>query len=1104
MSMPEQQPEGPAADGGSDGRESRNQGFSLPRISVNNPILVNLLMITIIVGGIFCSLTLVRELFPEIQPEQVVISTVYPGATPAEVEKGISIKIEEKVKSLEELDEMRTTVGEGFSTVRLVLRSDVDDVDQVVTDAKAAVDTIPREDFPEDAEETRVAALEPRLPVIALSLYGDIDEETLKRWGKRIRDDVLAIDGITEVELSGTRPDEISVEVEPGRLHEYGLSFMQVADAIRRSNLDLPGGQLRTGGANVAVRTIGEKDQAGAIGEIVIRSDADGRVIRLRDVATVVDGFEDVDIISRFNAKPSITVTAYKTAEQDAIEISWKVKAFIAGKTGQPFDIPAADRITPRGRAALAVYETAASHRYKDVPGNLMVHSNLARIIEGRLDLLKRNGVWGLSLVFLTLLVFLNWRVAFWVMMGLVLSILGTLIAMKVAGVNLNLITMFGMIVVLGMLVDDAIIVAEHIYTKVEQGTRPKLAAIVGAQEVTWPVVCAITTTVVAFAPLMFIAGRMGDFLGVLPLIVVFALGISLFEALTILPSHLAHQMVPRQARESNGRAAALTGRLRRFQQHVFNNVLFAGYEKFLRVAMSYRYVTVATVVGLFMIAVGTITSGRVPFEFIQKMDSETLIANLEMPVGTPRSQTDDAISVVEQAGLAVPEVQTMFTLIGAQMDDMGEAGGSNSHLAQVFVELTPVEERSRSSDEIVRELRSRTANIPGAKSLQYRAVHGGPGGEAIQLEISGERLEDTVAVCERVKQRLAQFDGVFDIQDNFDAGRREVQIELLDSARALGLTTQELATQVRAAFYGLEARKINRDREDVKIMVRYPQSARERVYDIESMWVAAPNGRIVPFSEVARIREGRSYSTINRLDQKRTVTVTADVDETIGNSHSINRLLGTEFDKLRDGRDVTLAFGGQQREMSKSFGSLNVDFPIAVLLIFVILAGLFKSYLQPLVVMTAIPFGLIGAVFGHYVMGYPLTFLSMIGLVALSGIVVNDSLILVNFINHRIAAGVPMFEAVILGCRSRVRAILLTSITTIAGLAPLMAEQSFQARFLIPMGISISFGLAFATVLILVVVPAIYLIVADLRRIAVRMVGLDRSPAAQPEPPPA
>jgi len=1079
-------------------------GTSLPRLSVRNPVVANLIMLTILVGGVICALTLVREMFPESRPEQVLISTIYPGATPAEVEKGISIKIEEKIKGLEDVDEIRTTIGEGTSVVVVSLRSSVDDVDQAVDDVQAEIDTIPREDLPEDAEETRVVALEPRLPVISLSLYGDIDEPTLKQWGKRLRDDLLAIPGITDVVLSGTRPDEISVEVQPQRLVEYGLSFAEVADAVRRSNLDLPGGLLRTTGGNVAVRTLGEKDRAERIEEIIVRSDPQGRVIRLRDVASVTDGYEEVDLISRFNAVPAVSVTVYKTGDQDAIEIAAKVKAFTAGKTGQPFEQSWLQELGLHGRAAASVYAAAAQQPYTDLPGGMATHNELARFIEGRLDLLKRNGAWGLGLVFLTLLLFMNWRVAFWVMMGLVLAILGTLIVMKFIGLTLNLVTMFGLIIVLGMLVDDAIVVAEHVYTKLENGVAPDLAAIEGAEAVTWPIVGAVTTTIVAFLPLMFIEGRIGDFFGVLPIIVITALSISLFEALAVLPAHLAHMRRPRFELNPAGtpgrRGSAPTakapwiGRFRTAQRRILHDWLLRQYERVLRLAVEYRYVTLGVVAAAMLVALASVVGGWVPFQFIQKADSETLMANLEMPVGTPVARTDEATRIIERATQGIPEIVSTYTVVGMQFDTNGGDTGLRSHLSQLLIELAPVEDREargqRNSEEVLLDLRRRTADIPGANSLRYEAIHGGPGGAALQIELAGERVEDLVTVTQRMKRRLARFEGVFDISDDFEAGRREVQIELLDSARALGLTTQDLAGQVRAAFYGLEARKLNRDREDVRIMVRFPPDTRRQVYDLESMWVSTPAGRLVPFTEVARIREGRSFAAIHRLDQKRTVTLTADVDESAANAQVIGSRIAAEFPTLRGEFPVTMQFGGQRREFAKSFGSLRMDFGVALLLIYAILAALFRSYTQPLIVMTAIPCGVVGAVVGHWVMGYPLTILSLIGLVALTGIVVNDSLILLDFINREVAAGVPVFEAVIDGGKARLRAIILTSVTTIAGLAPLMAERSFQARFLIPMAISISFGLAFATVLTLVIVPSLYLVVHDLRGLLRRIRG--------------
>jgi len=1063
---------------------------SLPGFSVRNPVLVGLTTWTLLVGGTYAGFTLVREMFPESEPNRILVSTTYPGASPTEVEKGISIKIEEVVKDIEEIEEVQTSIGEGYSNIMLVLYNDVDDVNQVVNDVKAAIDTIPREDFPTESEETQVTRMEPKLPVIQVSFFGDLSESALKEMGDRIRDDLLEIPGITDVVLQGTRMDEISVEVRPERLIQYNLSLPEIADAIRRANLDVPGGQIRTAHANVSVRTLGEEDQAQPIGEIIVRSDPAGKSLRLREIADVRDTFEETDVIGRFNAKPGIGVTVFKTGEQDAVDISRKVKAFVAGKSRRPFQrdwfADLKHRVGLRD-AIEQVYAGAYNDPYP-VVGSLTTATNLARFIEGRLDLLKRNGMWGLMLVFVSLLVFLNWRVAFWVMAGLLLSIFGTLIVMRILGVSLNLISMFGLIVVLGLLVDDAIIVGEHVFARVELGMDPKEAAVGGAETVTWPVVAAITTTIVAFAPLLFIEGQIGDFMGVLPVIVMCALTVSLFEALAILPCHLAEWIKPvRVVSESEARSVfgRLRGRFRALRRHALKGAMLRGYEYTLRQAIAYRYVTMTALFAGLIMCLGLVIGGRVPLVVFQKMDSETLVAALELPVGAPVERTGEAVSVVERAAMDLPELDSLYSAMGVQYDLERGTANLGAHMGQAIIELKPIEDRDRTSEDILLELREKTANIPNVNAIRFTAMHGGMGGAPIHIEVSGERIADLVEVADRLKDRLSQFAGVHDIDDDFDAGRREIQIGLLDSARALGLTTESLATQVRGAFYGLEARKVQRAREDVKIMVRFPRDRRSQVSDVESMWVATSAGRLVPFSEVARIHEGRAYATIKRKDQKRTVTITADVDEAVANAHMVNGVLARDFPALqREFPGLELEFGGQSREFVKSFGSLKRDFLIAAALIYVILAGMFKSYIQPFIVMSAIPFGIIGAVLGHYAMGYPITMLSLIGFVALTGIVVNDSLILVDWINRKRRDGLDAHQAVVSAGRERIRAILLTSITTILGLAPLLLETSLQARFLIPMGIAIAAGVAFATVVTLVAVPSLYLIMLDFRRL--------------------
>jgi len=944
-----------------------------------------------------------------------------------------------------------------------------------------------------------VTKFEPTLPVVSVALYGDVGEHVLKEAGRRLRDDLLRLPGISEVQLSGTRKAELAVEVEPEKLIAYRLSLSQVAEAIHQTNLDLPAGQLKTTEQNVAVRTLGETDEAAVIAETIVRTTAGGKVVRVRDLGRVIDGFEDSDVRGRFNGRPAVDIIVSKTGDQDAVDIADRVKAFVRGRRGDPPQWNWWQRVRiALGRPGdlVRIYEQARNEPYP--PGlQVELHTDLSRFIEGRLDLLKRNGSWGLAFVFLSLLLFLNWRIAFWVMMGLVVSICGALLLMRLTGATLNLISMFGLIVALGLLVDDAIVVGENVYARIERGEDARLAAVTGTQEVAWPVVIAVTTTIGAFMPLLFIEGQIGDFMGVLPVVVTCALTVSLVEALSILPSHLAEWLRPvhrdLSAAPPRHWLARRARPLRDFQKHLVHDLLGRRYESLLRMAVEYRYVTTAGALALLILSLASVAGGRLPFVFVPKMDSEMITVSLEMPVGTPADQTESVLERIEQAVLKLPasELNSIYTLVGYQMQ-IGESGATGivrSHAGQVIIELTTVEQRSRSSEEIINELRSRTAGIAGVDRLTYTPMLGGPGGAEIEIEVTGQRMDDLRSAAAELKSELARFGGVYDVRDDFEEGRREAQVSLLDSARPLQLTTRMLATEVRGAFYGLEARTLQRDREDVDIRVRFPPERRRHVQELESMWIASPAGGMVPLCEVARLVDGRGYSAIRRVDQRRAVVVGADVDQNRGNAEQIIAGLADTVRRLEEGHPgLRITFGGNKREMAKSFGSLKRDFVIALLLIYVMLSGLFRSYIQPMIVMASIPFGITGAIAGHLIMGYPLTILSLIGLVALTGIAVNDALVLIDFVNKGRSAGASAFEAVIEGGKRRLRPILLTSLTTILGLAPLMAERSFQARFLIPMAISISFGLVFSTVLTLLVVPSLYIIVEDLRRLGARI----------------
>ena len=1063
---------------------------ALPRISVENPVLVNIVVVGVLIGGVYAALTLVREMFPESRPNIVVVTAPYPGATPAEIEKGLAQRIEEAIKDVEHVDKVTTQITEGLCMISVEMSNQVDDVDQAVTDVKAAIDAIPADELPDDAEEIRVMRAEPRLPVIAVSVFGDVDERTRKLIGERLRDDLLMLPDVSDLTMEGIRKAEITVEVVPEKLVEYGVSLAEVSTAIHQANLDLPGGRVKTARQDVSVRTLGETDDARRIAATIVRSRPDGGVVRVRDLGRVIDGFVDDDMSGSFNGKPAVNATIYKTGDQDAVRIAELVKAFVAGKARRPVSW---DWLTRLKNAfgirteAQRVYAEAYNDPY---PTNveIRIHSNLARFIESRLALLTRNGLWGLVLVFLSLLMFLNVRVAFWVMMGLVFAVCGTIVLMHMVGATLNLISMFGLIIVLGLIVDDAIVVGENVFTRIEGGEEPHQAAIRGTQEVLWPVIIAVLTTVGAFVPLLFIQGRIGDFMGILPVVVTCALSVSLVEALSVLPSHLAETLRPPAHRDEQATRSAFgrfSARLRRFQRRWLHDAFIARYEDFLRLAVRWRYVTMAAVTAVLLIALGFVQGRRVPFVFVQKMDSETLMIDLEMPVGTPIERTRATLRRIEQVCLETPEIVNTWAIVGARIeaDESGTYTTRRSHLGEIVVELKDVEQRRRSSDDVIAELRKKTANLSGINSLRFRAMQGGPAGPELEIEITGKNMEHILAARDVMRAKLAHYQGVYDLADDYEEGTPELQIALLDSARPLGLTTRMLATELRGAFYGLEARTLQRGREDVKIRVRFPEDRRRHVYELETMRIVTPGGAAIPLCEVARVVESHGPAAIRRVDQRRAVTVTGDVDQTRANADEIIDDLQPTVARLeRDYPGLRIIFSGNRHEATKSLGSLRRDFFIAVLLIYFMLAGLFRSYIQPLIVLTAIPFGLNGAIVGHLLMGYPLTVLSMIGLVALTGIVVNDALILVDFINKEVEGGMEVRPAVIAAAVRRLRPILLTSLTTILGLAPLMTETSFQARFLIPMAISISFGLAFATVLTLVVVPANYMVFYDIK----------------------
>jgi len=1098
--------------------------MSLPSFSVKNHVLVNMMMLVILAGGTVFAFTLVREMFPESRPDKLMITALHPGVQPVEIEKAVTIKVEEVVRDVKGVEKVDSTVSEGASNTVVTLLNEVKDVNVVLQEIKNEVDAI--QDLPDDLNQIIIKWIKPKLPVISVAIFGAGSEKDLKRAARTLREELLLLPGISDVAINGVRDDEISVEVRPERLLKYDITFDEVAAAIRQTNVDVSGGELKGNRSTVAVRTLGEKIQGRDLENILVRSATDGRKILLSDVAIVRDDFIESDLESYFNGKPSVNCVVYKTSSQDAIQIATLVKAYVLGKQGKPFDPYGLDEAyeTPWYSKPFALVSAGFSKLTNTLVGKLSgrpdpmqvydrsrnapfdhtfdvaLHTDLSRFVEGRLDLMTRNGKSGLVLVVISLMLFLNWRVAFWAAVGLPVSFLGTFIVMWIFGASINLLTLFGLIIVLGIIVDDAIVIGENIFRHVQEGMPPVQAAIKGAEEVMWPVTIAVLTTMAAFAPLFFIRGQIGDFMGQLPIVVLAALAVSLVEALVILPAHLSHLPSPKkdedqESAEPNtpGRLARIDNGFRHFQEQIVAGALPDLYERVLRFVLRWRYVTISVAIAMWAMTYGLLEGEFVERVFIQKMDSESLICMIEMPVGTGSDNVKRPLVILEQVAVSMPEVDNVQTFVGRQYDIAGTGSmGTNdqSHLGQLVIELKAAEEREqgqlRSSEELLVAFRKTSQSLAGVNSVTWDAMQGGPGGKDIHIKISGAKFEEILAVSDKLKKKLSTYEGVFDLDDDSDQGKREVRLTLRDSARDTGITVGALGGHIRSALFGRESRRLTRNREDVKIMVRYPERFRKSVYNLESMWI--PTGTIsgqrgwIPLGEVAELTEDAAYTTIHRSQQERSLTIYGAVDDEMGDTAKILADLRRFFDDelVQDHPAVRLEFLGSFEERTKAFAGLFIALPVALLMIYMLLAGLFRSYFQPIVVMSAIPFGLMGAIIGHLVTDNPMTILSWIGMVALTGILVNDSLVLVDFVNSRVRKGMSYFEASVQGSKLRLRAILLTTLTTVAGLTPLMFETSFQAKFLIPMAVTLTWGLAFATGLTLIIVPSLNMIYFD------------------------
>jgi multidrug efflux pump subunit AcrB len=1021
-----------------------------------NGVAANLLAAFLLIAGIISYGTIVQELFPDSSLDTVQVSVVYPGATPEEVEESVVQKIEEAIESVEGVKEIRSTAAEGLGTVLVELELGTD-IARALDDIKSEVDQI--QTFPGDAEEPDVRELTTRRSVMQIALYGNVNEDALKRLAYQLEDELSALSEVSYVETSSVRDYEVSIEVPQDTLRAYGLSLTDVSRAVAANSLDSPAGSIDTDSEEVRIRTIGQNYGQQDFEDIVLISRSDGTNIRLGDIATVVDAFEDNDLSSYYNGTPVAFVEVFRTSDERVLDIAEQVELYLEEEFAQT------------------------------LPENISyaIWNDDSELLADRLSLLLKNAAIGLALVLIALALFLNIRLALWVAFGIAITFVGAIAVLDAVGSSINMFSLFGFILALGLVVDDAIVVGENIYAEREQGRRGLSAAILGANRVTVPVIFAVLTTVAAFSPLFAIGGAIGKILFGIPLVVVTVLALSLIESLLILPNHLSH--LPPPDHKPRSRVIQFFDRTQKAVDKRFQQFVDGPLDRALRFAVDAPAIILAGALALVIIVMALVPAGILKVGFFPEVEGEIVSATLEMPAGTPVERTAETAHFLEAQGREViaeiegeqPEdaadlVRGIRTTIGQTANDSGPiiSTSTSPSIASIQFRLQPPDEREISAADFENAWRDAVGPVPEARSLVF-ASDLFSAGAPVSVELSHPDMESLARISEELMVDLARFEGIFDIETDQDSGLQEIQIRLKPAARTLGVSLQDVAGQVRAAFFGNEAVRVQRGREDVRVYIRLPEAERNSIVDVEGFRVAVPGGQVV-LSEIADVSFGESPSIIRRQDGRRVVTVTANVDTTVVTSQEIARQLeGEVLPALQANHSQLLyTFGGEQAEQQESFGDLGIAFLAAILMIYILLAVPFKSYVQPLIIIAVIPFGIVGALLGHLILGLSVGILSMFGIIGLSGVIVNGSLILIDFINERLREGDDIRTAIITSAKSRFRPIALTSVTTFLGVAPITFETSLQAQFLIPMSASLGFGVLFGTVILMLLIPAL------------------------------
>ena len=1020
---------------------------------VRNSVTANLLMLVCLIGGAIMAINIKKEVFPEFSLDMVTVTVPYPGASPEEVEKSIVQVIEENVRGLDGVKEVTATANEGSGSVTVEMLVGYD-LQKLTQDIKTEVDRIVT--FPEEAEEPQVTQSSRKRQVLSVVLAAEIGEKPLRELAEQVRDRMLQEKDITQVEVSGNRDYEISVEIPQDTLRKYNLTLAGVADIISKRALELPGGSIKTDSGEILVRMQEKKYLGVEFENIPVVSSLDGTEVLLKDIAAIKDGFEDVDKYTLYNDKHALMLDVYRVGMESPLSVAAAVK-----KVMQDLSEELPDGV------------------------EMIIWNDSSKMYEQRMDLLLRNGMIGLVLVLGLLSVFLEIRLAFWVMMGIPISFMGAIMLLPGFDVTISMISMFGFLIALGIVVDDAIVVGENVYHMHQEGKPFMEAAIAGAKEVAVPVIFSVLTNIVAFLPMFFVPGFMGKVFSVFPVIITSVFLLSLVESLFILPAHLAHQ--------KNKESKNFLHRFQRSFSDWFVKMIRTVYGPFLDRVLRNRYITILFCMCLLVITLAYVGLGFVSTEMMPRIDSDFSVATIVMPYGCNVSETERALAIVEQTAKEVVAENGGDKLSTGIICEVNSSVGedsskvSGSHIAKVYVLLTDPEVRPLSTSELTDLWRKRTADvgITGTDYTRFESNARGPGsGASISVELAHSDMNTLELASAELADMLKDINSVYDVDDGFTPGKEQFDFKVKKECEALGFTAANIAQQLRGSYYGAEAIRQQRGRNEIKVMVRLPEDERETLYSLEEMVVRSPvTGVEVPLRDVVDTKKGRAYTAIHRRDQKRVVNVTANCppeNNTVVTDKMASELL-PELMKKYNG--LSYGYEGRMADMKEGMSALVLGFGVVLFIIYALLAVPFNSYTQPLIIMTSIPFGVVGAVWGHVLMGFNLSMISMFGIVALSGVVVNDVLVLVDFANKKRQEGLDSHDAILAAGVQRFRPIMLTTLTTFGGLAPMIFETSRQARFLIPMALSLGYGILFSTAITLILAPSLYMMIDDLHR---------------------